>query len=131
MTRIERLERWIELLDRDPTRRLNALEEIEYKPVAERALVRADNSPLTAYEDPVFRAEGLAGDRLGDALKFFDLTEHQAHHALCSCLGGQTMEARAFAQRIRGATGGVRSLSGAWATFGLAVIVPSLLYLFE
>ena len=32
----ERLDRWIDLLERDPTRRLNSLGEIEYKPPAER-----------------------------------------------------------------------------------------------
>jgi hypothetical protein len=133
MTRQERIARWVEILERDPTRRLNALGEIEYKPPVERALVRADNSPLTvAYDDPVFRAEGLAGDRLGDAMKFFELSDHEAHRALCSCLGGRTMESRAFAQRIRGATtGGLRSLFGAWAVFASAIAVPGLLYLFE
>src|SRR5688572_5082256 len=57
LPRQERLERWIALLERDPSRRLNSLGEIEYKPPAERALIREDNSPLTvAYEDPIFRA---------------------------------------------------------------------------
>jgi hypothetical protein len=133
LTRNERLERWIDLLERDPTRRLNALGEIEYKPPAERALVRADDSPLTvAYEDPVLRTEGLSSDRLGDAMNFFEMSDNEAHRALCSCLGGRTMEARAFAQRIRGVTsGGMRTMFGAWAVFASAVAVPSLLYLFE
>jgi hypothetical protein len=133
MTRQQRIARWIELLERDPTRRLNALGEIEYKPPAERALVRADGSPLSvAYEDSVLRAEGLAGDRLGDAMRFFELSDNEAHRALCSCLGGRTMESRAFAHRLRAATsGGIRSLFGAWAVFASAVAVPGLLYLFE
>ena len=37
LTREERLQRWIDLLEADPTRRLNSLGEIEYKPPAERA----------------------------------------------------------------------------------------------
>lgn len=132
LSRQERLDRWIELLERDPTRRLTALDEIEYKPAAERPLVRADNSPISvALADPVLRAEGLEGDHLGDALKFFEMTEHQAHYALCSCLGGRTMDAGAFAQRLRSATAGFRSMSGAWVAFGLAVALPSLVYLFE
>jgi hypothetical protein len=132
LSRQERLDRWVELLEREPQRRLTALDEIEYKPVAERVLVRADNSPISvAFADPVLRTEGLEGDHLGDALKFFEISEHQAHHALCSCLGGRTMDASAFAQRIRTATTGFRSMSGAWVAFGLAIALPSLVYLFE
>src|SRR5690348_9414780 len=81
MTRQERLQRWIDILERNPHRRLNSLGEIEYQPPAERALVRANDSPLTvAFEDPVLRTEGLASDRLGDAMRFFELTEGQAHY---------------------------------------------------
>jgi hypothetical protein len=132
MTRQERLQRWIELLERNPSRRLNSLGEIEYQPPAERALVRANDSPLTvAYEDPVLRTEGLASDRLGDAMKFFELTEGQAHYALCSCLSGRHMEASSFAQRLRNTTGGHswHSVAGAWALAGLAMILPGFFYL--
>jgi hypothetical protein len=132
LSRQERLDRWVELLEREPHRRLTALDEIEYKPAAERVLVRADNSPISvALADPILRADGLEGDHLGDALKFFEMSEHQAHHALCSCLGGRTMDAAAFAQRIRGATSGLRSVSGAWVAFGLAIALPTLVYMFE
>jgi hypothetical protein len=49
-------------------------------------LLRADHSPLTiAYADAGLRAQGLAGDRLGDAIAFFDLTASEAHHLLCDC----------------------------------------------
>ena len=61
-----------------------------------------DNSPLTvAYEDAVLRAEGLASDRLGDVMDFFNLTEHQAHTAFCSCHMGNSFEARLAARRVR------------------------------
>src|SRR5690606_12375594 len=81
LTRQERLERWISLLERDPARRLNSLGEIEYKPPAERDMVREDNSPLTvAYKDPILRADGLASDRLGDAMRYFGLSDGQAHY---------------------------------------------------
>lgn len=132
MTRQERIERWIDLLERNPSRRLNSLGEIEYKPPAERALIRTDDSPLTvAYEDPVLRAEGLASDRLGDAMDFFELSDGQAHYALCSCLSGRTMESASFAQRLRNTTGGsgLRAAAGAWALAGLAVTLPGFVYL--
>ncbi|MBM6580315.1 hypothetical protein ILT44_08990 [Microvirga sp. BT689] len=132
LTRQERLQRWIALLEIDPTRSLNSLGEIEYKPPAERALVREDNSPLTvAYEDPILRADGLASDRLGDAMRYFALSDGQAHYALCSCLSGRTMEASTCAQRLRNATGDVtwQSVVGAWALAALAVSLPGLVYL--
>ena len=102
MTRRQRLERWAEVLEQEPARELRSLEEIEWKPRTERRAVRADGSPLTvAFEDPVLRAEGLASDRLGDAFDFFELSVHDAHFALCSCVYGRTMQAGAAAGRVR------------------------------
>jgi hypothetical protein len=102
MTRRERMERWAEVLEREPTRELKSLEEIEWKSRAERRAIRADGSPLTvAFEDPVLRAEGLASDRLGDAFDFFELSVHDAHFALCSCVYGRTMQASVAAYRVR------------------------------
>jgi hypothetical protein len=102
MTRVERLERWAEALERMPERVLTSLEEIEWKPEAERRALRADNSALTvAFEDPVLRAEGLASDRLGDATAFFRLSDADAHFALCSCNYGQRMQAGVAARRVR------------------------------
>jgi hypothetical protein len=132
LTRQERIQRWIDLLEHDPARRLNSLGEIEWKPPAERALVREDNSPLTvAYDDPVLRADGLASDRLGDALRYFQISEGQAHYALCSCLSGRSMDAASFAQRLRNTTGNtdLPSIVGAWTLAGLAVALPGLVYL--
>ncbi len=102
MTRVERLERWAEALERDPDRVLTSIEEIEWKPEAERRELRADNSALTvAFEDAVLRAEGLASDRLGDAAAFFRLSDADAHFALCSCVYGQNMQAGVAARRVR------------------------------
>ena len=102
MTRVERLERWAEALDREPDRVLTSIEEIEWKPEAERRAMRADDTALTvALEDPVLRAEGLASDRLGDAMAFFRLTDADAHFALCSCVYGQSMQAGVAARRVR------------------------------
>lgn len=132
LTRQERLQRWISLLESDPTRRLNSLGEIEYKPPAERALVREDNSPLSiAYADPVLRADGLESDRLGDAMRYFEISDGQAHYALCSCLSGHTAESGSFARRLRNSTGSTawHSAIGAWALAGLAVGLPGIVYL--
>ena len=102
LTRVQRLERWAEALEREPDRMLTSLEEIEWKSEDDRGAMRAECSPVTvAYEDPVLRAEGLASDRLGDAVTFFRLTGAEAHFALCSCVYGQSMPAGVAARRVR------------------------------
>jgi hypothetical protein len=102
MSRRERLDRWAELLEGEPDRLLKTLEEIEWKPKAARLAMRADGSPLAvAFADPVLRTEGLASDRLGDAVTFFGLSEHEAHVILCSCNGGESISAGEAARRIR------------------------------
>jgi hypothetical protein len=56
MTRSQRLERWAELLEREPNRRLNALTGTEYQPSDTRATMRSSDSPLSvAFDDPVLR----------------------------------------------------------------------------
>ncbi|HEY8564796.1 MAG TPA: hypothetical protein VIL65_04800 [Beijerinckiaceae bacterium] len=121
LSRTERLERWIDILDRDPARKLRPLHEIEYRSLEERRATRANDSPLTvAYADPVLRREGLRSDRLGDSLDFFGLTEHEAHHTLCSCHMGNTFTAKQAAKRLRSllprAQGG-----GFWAAVGALI----------
>ena len=131
MTRRERLERWVELLDREPLRLLKSLEEIEFRSRAERHMMRADNSPLTvAFEDPVLRAEGLISDRLGDASKFFELSEGQAHRVLCSCLSGQATQARTIAARVRGIANREMGLPHVALIIASAITaLPALFYL--
>jgi hypothetical protein len=103
LTKRERLDRWAELLEREPDRMIRTLDEIEWKPKAERLAMRADNSALSvAFSDPVLRAAGLVSDRFGDAVSFFQVTEHDAHIVLCSCHGGETMRAEEAARRVRG-----------------------------
>jgi hypothetical protein len=103
LSKRERLDRWAELLEREPERMLATLEGIEWKPKAERRALRADNSALAvAFADPVLRTSGLASDRFGDAVSFFQITEHEAHVILCSCHGGESMQAEEAARRVRG-----------------------------
>ena len=102
MSRRERLERWAKCLERKPDSELRTLHGIEYGPRDQRLAARADNSPLTvAYCDPVLREAGLASDRLGDALSFFDMSERDAHRVFCSCLYGAKMHAGEVAHRVR------------------------------
>ena len=102
LSRRERLERWAELLEREPERRLRALHGIEYGTPDERVAYRADGSPLAvAYADPVLRAAGLAGDTVGDAAAFFGLSHEQLHFLLCFCHHGETLAAASVAAQVR------------------------------
>jgi len=101
-SRRERLERWAELLEREPDRRLRALHGIEHGTPDERLAYRADGSPLAvAYADPVLRAAGLAGDTVGDAAGFFGLSHGQLHDLLCFCHHGGTVAASTAASQVR------------------------------
>ena len=102
LSRRERLERWAELLEREPERRLRALHGIEYGTPDERVAYRADGSPLAvAYADPVLRAAGLEGDTVGDAAEFFGLSHEQLHELLCFCHHGGTVSASTAAAQVR------------------------------
>jgi hypothetical protein len=113
LSKRERLDRWVELLEQEPDRILRTLEEIEWKPKAQRRALRADGSALSvAYSDPVLRTDGLVSDRFGDAVDFFQISEHDAHIVLCSCHGGESLRADETARRVRG----IRSPS-LWALY--------------
>lgn len=104
LSRRERLERWAELLARDPHRRLRALRLVEYLSESDRGLLRGHNTPMAvAYADPVFRAAGLRGDTFDDAREFFDLSEHEAHHLLCDCHYLGRMDGETVANRLHAA----------------------------
>ena len=110
LSRRERLERWAEILDENPGK-LNALTRIEYLTRAERLEAWADNSPLeVAFKDPVLRQDGLAGDRLGDAMAFFELSHRRAHQLFCDCHYSGSMTGAGLALRLRRlAQGGIRA----------------------
>jgi hypothetical protein len=126
LTRRERLERWAALLERDPAIKLRTLDQIEFQPKAARPSMRADGSPLTvAYNDAVLRAAGLESDRLGDAMRFFELSEYEAHKVLCYCMHGRTVEGRAAASVVHSiAAGWVLGVSpiAVWVVGALPVV---------
>lgn len=132
MTRRQRLERWAELLDRNPERRLRSLGEIELKAPSERPLMRAPDSPITvAFEDPVLRAEGLAGDRLGDAMTFFDISEDDAHRLLCSCMNGWSMASGKVGKQVRRMASPLARYDAALVlAVGTIVAAPALAFIF-
>lgn len=130
--RQERLERWAELLERDPARRLRSLGEIESRTPAERLLMRSPDSPLSvAFDDPVLRAAGLASDRLGDGMSFFEISEDDAHRLMCSCLNGWSMSSGKVARGVRRIASPRSYLAAApWIlAAGAVTLAPVALYL--
>ena len=99
--RRQRLHRLADLLDACPGQ-ITLLSRIEYVSAGERLAMRRDSSPLAlAYADGEFRRSGLAGDTLGDAIAFFDLSENEIHTLFCDCHYGPSVDARAIAGRTR------------------------------
>jgi hypothetical protein len=102
LSKTERLLLWAAALEREGSRHLNTLFQIEYQPRASRAALRADDSLLSvAFADPRLRAEGLAGDTVGDALAFFSMSERELHDLACFCHHGPTMAANVAGAQIR------------------------------
>jgi len=101
-SRKERLERWAELLERDPHRRLSTLHQTEYQPARVRAAMRGDGSPISvAFGDPVLRAAGMENDSYGEARRFFELSDEQLHKVICYCHFGATVSASTAPRHIR------------------------------
>jgi len=102
MTRRERVLRWASVLDAEPTRRLKPLMRVELYAPPQRDLMRRDDSPLAlAYADPVLRRAGLKSDRLGDARRFFGMSDGEIHALVCDCRYGGNMRAADVARRAR------------------------------
>jgi hypothetical protein len=104
LSRKQKLTLWAEALERLGEQRLRTLFEVEYAPEPDRMRIRADNSPVSvAAALPRLQQAGLAGDTVGDAMRFFELAEWQLHAMLCYCLYGETMAASSAAERVRAA----------------------------
>jgi hypothetical protein len=102
LSRSERLERWAQLLERNPEKRLTTLRETEYQPEVVRARLREDGSALSvAFQDQVLRDAGLKDDSYGEAKRFFELTDGQLHEVICYCHLGETVSAGTAARHVR------------------------------
>jgi hypothetical protein len=99
--RRERLERFAFLLE-SYDGPLKLFSQVEFLPERDRVKARGDNSPLTvAFQDPIFKAWGLADDRWGEAIQFFGLTANEAHYLLCDCHYDRHVNGRMIASRTR------------------------------
>lgn len=92
MTRRQKLMHWAALIRQStvPFRLLHGLEFVHPRDL-ERLTIRehAYHTALAiAASDPVFQAQGLSAEKtIADALRFFEVTQHQAHAFSCDCGG--------------------------------------------
>ena len=101
LSRTERLERWANLLERQPDRPLATLEGTEYLTKVTRMMLRCAQSPISvAFDDPVLRQAGMRNDTYGEAKRFFQLSDWQLHEIVCYCHFGGTMRADAAGRRV-------------------------------
>ncbi|WP_246659746.1 MULTISPECIES: hypothetical protein [Methylosinus] len=97
--------------------RIRLFSMMEYVPVKERIKLRQDESPLyIAFRDAQFREQGLKGDRLGDAIDFFQLSMREAHHIFCDCNYSGAITPGAVAARAR-SIAEKKSLGELWRSF--------------
>jgi hypothetical protein len=102
LSRQQRLQRWSELLAREPDRLLNTFPQTEYMDAEVRTSMRCANSALTvAFEDPVLREAGLTDDSYGTGKKFFELSDRHMHWILCYCHHGMSVRAGALVSVLR------------------------------
>lgn len=102
LSRPQRLERWSELLARDPHRMLNTFPQTEYMDARIRDGMRCADSALTiAFEDPVLREAGLTDDSYGTAKLFFGLSDRHMHWIVCYCHHGLSVRAGVLAPVVR------------------------------
>ncbi|HMB10685.1 hypothetical protein [Saliniramus sp.] len=128
LTRRERLERWAALLERRPNTEFAPFPEDYEAPFDARSRLRYQASPIEiANADPLLRAQGLAGDGLGDAIAFFGLSGDDALYVLDNArLDGQSL-----ARRLRAiaAKRDRTMLAAGLVTAGVAA-VPFLAFVF-
>ena len=131
MSRRERLERWAKLLERKAGC-VSALEGTEFQRRAVRDAMRAAGSPLAlALEDPVLRAQGLKNDTYGEARRFLELSDSEAHYILCHCHYGEAsaVSARIVGERVRRVAEQAGTLGSAqvWAWLaGTCLVIGSI-----
>lgn len=107
LSRIERLERWVECLEKNPNRRLYTLYQTEHQAAGVRDEMRGDDTPISiAFRDPALRAAGMKSDTFGEAKRFFELTDGQVHDIVCYCHFGETLSAATAAQNVRAVIAG-------------------------
>lgn len=126
LSRTERLERWAELLDRDPERKLTVTSPSWCMSPAQRQRPLVEGSALhIAFDDPVFRLAGLNGTTFNDAVAFFQLSDEDADRILAGSRGIVARSARDTSHRLRNVADKTheRALFRAALLFSLALAI--------
>lgn len=90
MTRVEKLTRWAELL-RKCGHAIYLGDRIEYLSPEARDATEWMCSPMSvAAADPVLTDAGLKNGTIGEAKRFFEITDEDVHAFSCNCGGHQT-----------------------------------------
>jgi hypothetical protein len=99
MSRDDRLERWATLIERnsEPVRNFHHLEYLSQNDL-DRLAVRHSAFALAAG-DPILKEAGLISDKVGDGMRFFELSKEDVHDLSCDCFGH--ISNRRAANRIR------------------------------
>lgn len=106
----QRLQRWSEVLAREPAKLLSTFPQTEYMSAEIRDSMRCAGSALSvAFADPILRDAGLTDDTYGTAKKFFGLEDRQMHWILCYCHHGVAVRAGDLASVLRSV---MRSMPG-------------------
>lgn len=102
LTRTERLQRWLDLLETEPARRLSTLHQTEHQAPDIREGMRSEGSPISvAFADEVLRLAGMKNDTYGEAKRFFELTDGQLHQVICYCHFGSSVSSATVAAHVR------------------------------
>ena len=99
--RRERLYLLADLLDNydGPVRPFRQLEHYGFNELRD---VQQDFSPFwVAYQNPHFRQQGLASDRVGDGMAFFGLSVSETHRLFCECHYASSIPSSFIATNVR------------------------------
>lgn len=104
MSRAAKIERWARLVEKTDYN-FYIFHRLEYMSEGERdAQCHPGSAFAVAANDPVLKDAGLAGPTIGDAKKFFEISDQQLHAFSCDCSGH--ISNNNMAARIRGLDAG-------------------------
>ena len=87
LTRDDKLERWASLVERS-TDRIFVFHRLEYQSQYELDRLADPRSAFAiAAGDPVLKEAGLSSDKVGDGMRFFELSKYNVHAFSCDCAG--------------------------------------------
>ena len=88
MTRREKLLRFAAIVRSNRDRPFYLYHNLEgYNPEQLNSIGLGESAFAAAAADPILRDAGLTGNSVGDAQRFFELSQHELHEFSCNCGG--------------------------------------------